>query len=160
MSVPGQRVRCEMTSSGFLSDSVVKRKELLQLEPIQKYLKSPSPGYKYETCRITDAYHDCWHTPLEYARTRYRKMENHPFSNYTQPNHKSMERRVSCLTRVQRYFLLYPARASFMQHPRASVGDGGPPTIEALPIPGFLITRSASVWWPVRVTRRLSLVTL
>lgn len=48
-------------------------KELLRLEPIQKYLriyniiwKSPSSVYKYKTLCITGAYHDRWRIPLEY----------------------------------------------------------------------------------------------
>ena len=48
-------------------------KELLWLEPIQKYLgiyniiwKSPSSVYKYKTPYITNAYHDRWRIPLEY----------------------------------------------------------------------------------------------
>jgi len=78
-SVLGRRVRCEITSSGLLSDSVVKRKESLQLEPIEKHSriydviwKSPSPVYKYKTCCITDAYHDCWRIPLGHLRWPYK----------------------------------------------------------------------------------------
>jgi hypothetical protein len=71
MSVLGRRVRCEMTSNELRSDLVVKRKEVLRPEPIQKYLrtcnviqKRPSPVYKYKTCCITDRHHDFWRIPL------------------------------------------------------------------------------------------------